>query len=159
MNPTGFYPVIATSRIDELRDFYTTHFGFRPTFTSDWYISLVLPEKPHYELAILDHTHPTIPEGYREPVRGLLLNFEVDDVDAEYERLVTRAGLPLALPLRDEDFGQRHFIVTDPTGVLIDVITPTPPTGEYTEQYVSRPTLDQAAGQDEAPENSQGLRR
>ncbi|TXS58084.1 glyoxalase/bleomycin resistance/extradiol dioxygenase family protein [Streptomyces sp. t39] len=75
------------------------------------------------ELALLDHTHPTIPEGHRTPVQGLLLNFEVADVDAEWERLVVREGLRPALTLRSEDFGQRHFIVPDPNGVLIDVIT------------------------------------
>jgi hypothetical protein len=35
-------------------------------------------------------------------------------------------------------FEQRHFIVADPNGVLIDVITPIPPTycSAYAEQYV-----------------------
>ena len=34
-----------------------------------------------------------------------------------------------------EDFGQRHFITADPNGVLIDVITPTPPSAEFAAQY------------------------
>ncbi|MCL7021113.1 hypothetical protein K6C39_21785, partial [Vibrio vulnificus] len=111
--------------------------GFEITFEADWYLSLRRPGDPPYELALLDHTHPTLPAAYRTPVRGLLLNFEVTDVDAEWDRLVTRAGLTPELTLRDEDFGQRHFIVADPNGVLIDVITPIAPTAEFAGQYVS----------------------
>jgi catechol 2,3-dioxygenase-like lactoylglutathione lyase family enzyme len=64
----------------------------------------------------------------------VLLNLEVDDVDAVHERL-RAAGLPILRSLRDEAFGQRHFITADPNGVLIDVIRPIPPTGEFVAQY------------------------
>ncbi|GGU94472.1 glyoxalase [Actinomadura cremea] len=136
MRLTGFYPVICSSRLQESRDFYTGLLGFEPTFEADWYVSLRRPGPPSYELALLDHEHPTLPEAYRAPVRGLLLNFEVEDVDAEWDRLVVRGGLAPELALRDEEFGQRHFIVADPDGVLIDVITPIPPSGAFADQYV-----------------------
>ncbi|MGI5269897.1 VOC family protein [Nonomuraea sp. CA-218870] len=133
MELTSFYPVICTDQVAESRDFYVRLFGFEVTFEADWYVSL---RRDAYELALLDHTHPTLPEAYRKKAAGLLLNFEVGDADAEWERLVTGAGLTPALPLRSEDFGQRHFIVADPNGVLIDVIQPIEPTGEYVAQYV-----------------------
>ncbi|MFD7511172.1 VOC family protein [Streptomyces sp. NPDC059853] len=137
MDLTSCYPVICTSRLAASRDFYTRLLGFEITFEADWYLSLRRPGDPPYELALLDHTHPTLPAAYRTPVRGLLLNFEVTDVDAEWDRLVTRAGLTPELALRDEAFGQRHFIVADPNGVLIDIITPIAPTAEFAGQYVS----------------------
>ncbi|GAA3154531.1 VOC family protein [Planomonospora alba] len=136
MDLTGFYPVICSSRLAESRDFYTRLLGFEPTFEADWYVSLRRRRTPQYELALLDHGHPTLPQAYRFPVRGLLLNFEVEDVDAEWERLVVREGLRPELELRSEDFGQRHFIVADPDGVLIDVITPIAPSASYAGQYV-----------------------
>ena len=137
---SGFYPVVVTRDVAASRDFYTRHFGFEASFEADWYVSLRHAAVPRYELALLDHTHPTIPEGRRVPVQGgLLLNFEVDDVDAEHHRLVERAGLPVLLSLRTEEFGQRHFIVSAPDGVMVDVITTVPATGEYAEQYVSDP--------------------
>ncbi|MFD3486979.1 VOC family protein [Streptomyces sp. NPDC058665] len=135
MELTSFYPVIATARLQESRDFYTRLLGFETTFEVDWYVSLRRPGAVPYELALLDPTHPTLPEGYRRPVQGLLLNFEVADVDAEWARLVEGEGLTPVLGLRSEDFGQRHFIVADPSGVLIDVITPVEPTGEFAHQY------------------------
>ncbi|BCB76151.1 VOC family protein [Phytohabitans flavus] len=135
---TSFYPVICTARLKESHAFYAEWFGFETTFEADWYVSLRRPGDPPQELALLDHTHPTIPAGFGKPAAGLLLNFEVSDVDAEWRRLVVDGGLPAQLELRSEDFGQRHFIVADPGGVLIDVITPIAPSGEFAEQYTDR---------------------
>jgi catechol 2,3-dioxygenase-like lactoylglutathione lyase family enzyme len=132
MQVSSFYPVIGTKQVSESKDFYTQHFGFTVTFEADWYVGL---KKDNYELAILDYTHPTVPENFRKSVQGLLLNFEVDDVDAEYERLIKKNKLPVQLDIRSEEFGQRHFITSDPNGVLIDVITVIPATGEFVEQY------------------------
>ncbi|WP_245743527.1 hypothetical protein [Lentzea fradiae] len=49
----------------------------------------------------------------------------------EHRRLVEEAGLPVVLPLRSEEFGQRHLIVTDPAGVLVDVIIEIEPSAAY----------------------------
>ena len=67
--------------------------------------------------------------------RGLLVNLEVDDVDAEYHRLVTAGPLEAVLPIRSEAFGQRHFIVAGPDGVLIDVITPIEPDETFAARF------------------------
>ncbi|MCV2888254.1 VOC family protein [Ruegeria aquimaris] len=91
---------------------------------------------PSVNLAILDGQHETIPAQARGPVRGVILKFEVADAAAEYDRL-SAAGLPMLKPLKDEAFGQRHFITTDPNGVLIDVITPIPPSAEFAAQYIA----------------------
>ena len=135
----SFYPVICARDVTASRAFYTRHFGFEVTFEADWYVSLRRPEPPHYELALLDHTHETLPERYRRPVQGLILNFEVADVDAEHRRLVEQAGLTEELSLRSEDFGQRHFIVAAPDGVLIDVITPIAPSASFAAQFAPAP--------------------
>lgn len=126
MKLKGFYPVILTAQLEQSTQFYTQYFGFEVAFVSDWYVSLKRPGNPSYELALLEPTHTTIPAAYRQRNQGLILNFEVDDVDAEYERLVNQAGLPVLHPLTSETFGQRHFITVDPSGVLIDVITEIP---------------------------------
>ena len=87
-------------------------------------------------LAVLARGHETIPASHRATgVAGLLLNFEVDDVDAEHARLMA-AGLPEVQPLKSEDFGQRHFITQDPNGVLIDVITPIEPSEAFKAQFL-----------------------
>ncbi|MET7403205.1 VOC family protein [Dactylosporangium sp. NPDC005572] len=132
---TSFYPVIASNDVAAAAAFYTEHLGFEVTFAADWYVSLRHSGTPQFELALLDNRHPTLPAAYRKPVRGLLLNLEVSDVDAEHRRLVGGAGLTEVLGLRSEDFGQRHFIVAAPDGVLIDVITNIAPSAEYADAF------------------------
>ena len=134
MKIASYYPVVMTDAVAETAAFYQRHFGFVPAFESDWYVHLTLDGDTSINLAILDGSHETIPVSGRGKVAGLILNFEVEDVDAEHARLA-EAGLPILLPLRSEAFGQRHFITTDPNGVLIDIITPIAPSEEFAAQY------------------------
>jgi catechol 2,3-dioxygenase-like lactoylglutathione lyase family enzyme len=134
MKITSYYPVIMTREVAATADFYTAHFGFEEAFQSDWYVHLRSSTDPSVNLAVLDGSHETIPEAGRGRVSGLLLNFEVEDPDEVYAR-AKAAGLPILIPLRDEAFGQRHFITSDLNGVLIDVIKPIPPSAEFAELY------------------------
>jgi catechol 2,3-dioxygenase-like lactoylglutathione lyase family enzyme len=133
MTPTSIYPVLLTRDVASAARFYREHFGFSVTFESDWYVSL---RRGAWELAVLDAGHQTVPAPLRgAPASGILLNVEVDDVDAEERRLVRSGALDAVLPIRSEPFGQRHFIVAGPDGVLIDVITPIEPDEAYSEQF------------------------
>ncbi len=135
MRIRSLYPVLLSDDVAQSALFWTTHFPFVTTFESEWYVSLSTRQEPWFELAILDAEHGTVPKAFRQTLRhGLILNFEVDDVDAEFERLQS-IGLPIHLSLRSEDFGQRHFITSDPGGILIDVIQVIPPSAEYAAQY------------------------
>ena len=134
MKCNQFYPVIMSKDVTETAQFYIDHFRFQPQFQSDWYVHLQSREDEKVNLAILDGTHETIPASARGHAAGLLINFEVDDVDREYERAMA-GNLPILLSLRDEAFGQRHFITQDPNGVLIDVIKPIAPSEEFLAQY------------------------
>lgn len=136
MKCTQFYPVLMTDDVAGTAKFYCDHFRFQPSFESDWYIHLQSSEDEAVNIAVLQGDHETVPQPARGQVGGLIINFEVEDVDAEFER-VRASGLPILLPLRDEPFGQRHFITTDPNGVLIDVIKPIPPSEEFMQQYVA----------------------
>lgn len=132
MKVTSFYPVLMVDDVAGAARFYREHLGFETTFEADWYVSLRFDGG---ELAVLDRAHETIPDGFRMPVAGLLLNIEVDDAAAAHSRLVGEAGLTERLTLRDEDFGQRHFIIEAPGGVLVDVIEPIEPSAEFAAAY------------------------
>lgn len=134
MKSTQFYPVIMTNDVAGTSAFYIEHFRFAPSFESDWYVHLQSIEDAKVNIAILQGDHETIPAVARGNVSGLLLNFEVEDVDTIHDELVAK-GFTILRSLRDEDFGQRHFIVSDPNGVLIDVIKPIPPSAEFLAQY------------------------
>ncbi|REK77552.1 VOC family protein [Paenibacillus paeoniae] len=136
MRVNSLYSVIQTEKLQESIRFYHHYFGFQIIFESEWYASLKLAESSlPFELALLDYSHETIPAGFRRSAAGMVLNFEVDDVDREYERLVVEGKLPLERELRDEVFGQRHFIISDPNGILIDIIKIIPPSEEQSGFY------------------------
>lgn len=134
MKCTQYYPVIQTDNVAATKAFYVDNFRFSAVFDADWYCHLQSSEDEAVNLAILKADHETIPADRRGRVGGLILNFEVEDVEAEFLR-AQNAGLPILKPLTDEAFGQRHFITCDPNGVLIDVIKPIPPLGDFLEQY------------------------
>ena len=52
------------------------------------------------------------------------------DAAAEHARLLAE-GVEVVQPLRDEVFGQRHFIAVDPNGILLDIITPIEPDPDW----------------------------
>jgi catechol 2,3-dioxygenase-like lactoylglutathione lyase family enzyme len=134
MKTTSYYPVIMTDDVQATSDFYVRYFRFEPLFTSDWYMHLQSTEDERVTLAILDYRHETVPAQHRSPVRGLLLNFEVEDPDRLYAE-ARAEGLPILKPICDEAFGQRHFITADPNGVMIDIIKPIPPSAEFAGAY------------------------
>lgn len=133
MKSTSCYPVLITTDVAATAAFYMQNMGFKPIFESDWYVHLQSIDDPNVSLALLEAGHPTIPPSDL-PSTGLILNFEVDDVDAVYQRARSE-NWAILKPLCDEAFGQRHFIARDPSGTLIDVIKPIPPSAEFAAHY------------------------
>jgi hypothetical protein len=68
--------------------FYIRHLAFAPLFEADWYVHLQAKGDPGVNLAILQGDHETIPEAARGRASGLLLNFEVEDVDTLYDEAI-----------------------------------------------------------------------
>jgi catechol 2,3-dioxygenase-like lactoylglutathione lyase family enzyme len=130
MRTDSFYPLVQVEDVEATARFYETHFGFTRTFSSDWYVQLRAASEHPFEMAFIRYDHDSIPPEGQVVTRGLILSFYVEDAAAEEQRLAA-AGLKIAQPLRDEVFGQRHFILADPNGLLIDVITPIEPSAEF----------------------------
>ena len=136
MRNTSYYPVLFSVDVPVAAAFYIAHFKFRPQYEADWYVHLQSTEDPSVNLAILAHNHPTVPMEARNRTGGVILNFEVEDPDAQYARLLAE-GVAIANPPRDEAFGQRHFLVAGPDGVLIDIIRPIPPSAGEAANYTA----------------------
>lgn len=123
------YPVLMTRDVAQAHAYYADVLGYSTTFTADWYVSL---SREGHELALLQPDHDTIPAEYRgHAARGVLVNLEVEDVDAFFASLPDDPRVEVVLELRTEPFGQRHFILAAPDDVLIDVITPVRPSQDY----------------------------
>lgn len=138
MKPNSYYPVIATTDVAGTVAFYTKYFPFQPGFETDWYVHLVWDGDPRINLAVIDHTHSSIPSTHQVPSAGVILTFEVADATAEYHRL-REAGLGFVTELVDEPWGQRHFIIEDPNGLLIDIAQPIEPAPEFAASYTLSP--------------------
>lgn len=134
MKISQFYPLIQTDDVPATAAFYRDNFGFTPMFESDWYYHLQSNSDASVNLTILQADHETIPVHRKGVTQNMILSFEVEDVDAEDQRLA-RAGVPCVQPLQNEPHGQRHAIYTDPNGILIDVITPIEPSAEFLAAY------------------------
>ena len=128
---TSIYPVLMSADVAAAADFYRQVFGFDTTFESDWYISLRCGQS---ELAVIAHDHESIPAEARALPRGVLLNIELEDVDTIHAQVI-EMGLEPVLPLRDEPWGQRHFIIEGPDGVVVDVICPIEPSADFVASY------------------------
>lgn len=127
---SSVYPVLCCRDLDQNRDFYCTLLDLEVMFECGWYTALACRGGRHQQLALVLPDHPSVPEPFGVDPAGVLVSFEVDDVDAVHDR-AARADLEIALSLRDEEFGQRHFMTVDPNGLLVDVIQVIPPTAAF----------------------------
>lgn len=135
MTITGCFPVLLTRNVQESRSFYERCFGLVPRFESDWYVHLGHPAQA-FELAVMTTQHESLPVAAQTPAAGVLLSFEVTDASAEEARLAG-LGAHFVHGVRDEAWGQRHFMVQGPDGVLVDVIERIAPEGDYAAAYVT----------------------
>jgi catechol 2,3-dioxygenase-like lactoylglutathione lyase family enzyme len=131
---TGLFPTICSDEVPATRDFYVEVFGFAVVFDSGWYVQIAAPSNQAVQIGIVSRSHESVPAAFRHRPAGVLISLEMDDVDAVHA-LVTTLGLQMPLPLRDEEFGQRHFMTVDPSGTLVDVITAIEPSAEYAAIY------------------------
>jgi uncharacterized glyoxalase superfamily protein PhnB len=128
------YPIIVTDKLTECRDFYTRWFGFDVAFEASWFVYLASAgDRPAIAFMAADHpSQPPGPETFTG--QGMFLTLQVADAAAEFDRL-TRAGVPMAYPLRDEPWGQRRFGLLDPSGMWVDVVQQIDPAPGFWDQY------------------------
>jgi catechol 2,3-dioxygenase-like lactoylglutathione lyase family enzyme len=139
MNVRAIYPVLMTDRVEESRRFYAELLDLDLAFDSDWFVQLISAGSDQAQMGMVASDHESIPAAFRAAGAGFLVTVEVEDVDSVYERAVSR-GTPIKLSLRDEEWGQRHFIARDPNGIAVDVVKVIPVTSsEAAAHYTSPP--------------------
>lgn len=113
---------IITEKLMETKAFYTEVFGFGVSFENDFYLLMHTPNKSA-EISFLLPKHPSQQPLFQTPFdgNGVYLTIEVPEVDVVYQQLKEK-GVPIALELRDEPWGDRHFAVVDPNGIGVDVV-------------------------------------
>lgn len=120
---------IITHRLSETRQFYQDVLNFGVTFENDFYLLLHTPNH-QAELSFLRPDHPSQQPLFQPAFagQGVYLTIEYPDVDAEYKR-IRALNVSIAIDLRDEPWGDRHFAIADPNGIGIDLVTYATPEG------------------------------
>ncbi|MEV0058838.1 VOC family protein [Nocardia sp. NPDC050718] len=102
--------------------FLIDHLGFTEQMAADGFVSLQRPDAGMNVIYLrtgLSTFKPARIAGSAGD--GTLVVFVVDDIDAEYERLRT-AGVPIETPIETEEWGERYFQLTDPNGIVIQLV-------------------------------------
>ena len=130
------YTVFITTDVKKCREFYGQWFGFTTIFESSWFILLQSPGKKNFPLAFMNEEHPSSPPVPKAMNgNGAFITLQVADAKKVYDAMV-KAGLKIGYHLKDEDWGQRRFAVTDPNGMHVDVVEQTAPKEGFWDQYM-----------------------
>jgi len=100
--------------------------GFSILWEADWFILLATPNGAD-TISFLVPNHPTQElSNFCKPFtgNGIYLTIEVENVDLYFEKL-KKTGIDIALNIRSEEWGDRHFVVIDPNNIGIDFVTHT----------------------------------
>lgn len=126
MTISRIIPNICSDRLAETRDFYVNLLAFEVTFDSDWFVQVTAPGNPSLGIGIIRRDHELVPVPFQQAPQGAFVTVVVEDADDVFER-AQQLGADVVQPPRDEFYGQRRFLVTDPSGFLVDVSSPTAP--------------------------------
>ncbi|NJL57438.1 glyoxalase [bacterium] len=107
-------PNIKSAQLDESREFYTEFLGFDIAMDMGWVITLASPTHPTAQVTLLGESDSATPYPS--------ISIEVADVEAVHAEAIAR-GLQIVYPLTDEPWGVRRFFVSDPNGVVINVLS------------------------------------
>lgn len=106
-------PDITSDRLDESREFYSGFLGLDVAMEMGSITTFVSPHNPTAQVSVMsnDESASVVPS----------LTVEVADVDAAHAQAVRR-GLQIVYPLSDEPWGVRRFFVTDPNGLIVNLM-------------------------------------
>ena len=114
MNTKRIVPDITSDRMDESRKFYSEFLGLQLAMDMGWVLTFVSPTNPTAQITLMQASTSSVPNPN--------LSIEVDDVDAVHAK-AAELGLQIVYPLTNEPWGVRRFFVTDPNGVVVNVMS------------------------------------
>jgi catechol 2,3-dioxygenase-like lactoylglutathione lyase family enzyme len=102
--------------------FVQEHLGFVEEMADEGFVSLSRPDVGFNLIFLRTGLQTFKPERLRgRSADGLLVVFVVDAIDREYARLEGE-GVPITTPIETEPWGERYFQISDPNGVVIQLV-------------------------------------
>ena len=108
-------PNIRSERPAETRDFFVDLLGFEVAMDLGWVATVASPDNPSIQITIVGGDDMAAPG----------ITVEVDDVYAIHAKALER-DFEIAYPLRDEEWGVRRFMLRDPSGTIVNVLSHIP---------------------------------
>jgi catechol 2,3-dioxygenase-like lactoylglutathione lyase family enzyme len=108
-------PNVRSENPTETRDFFVGLLGFEVAMDLGWVQTVASPTNPSAQVTIVSNDDMAAPG----------ISVEVDDVDAVHARAVEQ-GFEIAYSLRDEEWGVRRFMLREPSGTLVNVLSHRP---------------------------------
>jgi catechol 2,3-dioxygenase-like lactoylglutathione lyase family enzyme len=105
-------PNIRSDRPAETRDFFVELLGFEVAMDIDWIVTVASPADPSVQVNVIGNDDPAAPG----------ISVGVDDVDAVHAKAVEQ-GREIVYPLRDEEWGVRRFMLREPSGTVVNVVS------------------------------------
>lgn len=129
------YPLFTVARLADSRAFFVDHFDMHVVFEATWVVMLAPAGEEGVRLGLMSSDHPSRPPGPEVfGGLGMILTVQVLDADHWHERLRER-GVAIEHPLQQAPWGQRRFMVRDPSGIVVDVVEQTEPEPGFWEKY------------------------
>jgi len=124
MDVIRIVPNLSSKDFAASRDFYCAMFDLVVSVElDDWYLQLMSACDPTLNVGFVEPGSELFAgRGASSPPSGVVLTIHVDDVDEAYRR-ANRLGAQIAAEIRNEDYGQRHFLVVDPNGLVLNVMS------------------------------------
>jgi catechol 2,3-dioxygenase-like lactoylglutathione lyase family enzyme len=105
-------PNIRSNRPAETRDFFVDLLGFEGAMDMGWVTTVASPTNPSAQVTIVGNDDMAAPG----------ISVEVADVDAVHAKALEQ-GFEIAYPLRDEEWGVRRFMLREPSGTIVNVLS------------------------------------
>jgi catechol 2,3-dioxygenase-like lactoylglutathione lyase family enzyme len=105
-------PNIRAERPAESRDFFVDLLGFEVAMDLGWVVTLTAPGNPAVQVNVIGNDDMAAPG----------ISIGVADVDSVHAKAVEQ-GLEIVYPLRDEEWGVRRFMLREPSGTVVNVVS------------------------------------
>lgn len=121
MNITASALSLNVPDVDASADWVQKHLGFTVAMSADGFSSLARPDAGMNLIYLRTGLATFKPASQAGAASGLLVVFTVDDIDADYARLVGE-GVEIVTPIETEPWGERYFQMADPNGVVYQLV-------------------------------------
>ena len=105
-------PNIKSDRATETRDFFVDLLGLEVAMDMGWIVTVASPTNPSIQVSIIGNDDMAAPG----------ISVGVPDVDGVHAKAVEQ-GFEIIYPIRDEEWGVRRFMLREPGGTVVNVVS------------------------------------